>query len=114
MTIPTAKRSSVRDEDEMPEVALSDPRWRALRPRRRGRPNRLTLRALREAVGKTQADLARALRTEQSEISRIERRQNVELDTLRRFAAALGAECEVTFYFPQTGHRIGIADPPKR
>jgi DNA-binding XRE family transcriptional regulator len=113
MRMPTAKRRAgqVDDGDAMPEVDLSDARWRAVR-RRRERPSRLTLRAMREALGKTQADVARALKTEQSEISRIERRHNVELETLRRFAEALGARCEVTFYFPETGHRIGVADPP--
>jgi hypothetical protein len=72
---------------------------------------RMTLRGIREAAGKTQAAVAAALETEQSEISRIEKREDVRLSTLRRYAAALGAECEVAFVFRKTGHRIVVADP---
>jgi transcriptional regulator with XRE-family HTH domain len=71
----------------------------------------MSLRAVREAVQKTQAEVAAALGTEQGEISRIERREDVRLSTLRRYAAAVGAECEVVFVFAKTGQRITLADP---
>lgn len=95
---------------DIPELDLTKAKILRRGPRA-DRPLKLTLRALREAAGKTQGDVARALETDQSEISRIERRGNVELTTLRRFAAALGAQCEVTFVFP-AGHRIVVATPP--
>jgi DNA-binding XRE family transcriptional regulator len=99
-------------DEDMPEVDLRDPRSKVLgRGLRAGRPAHLTLRGLRESVGKTQAELAQALGIEQSEVSRIERRRNVELVTLRRFAEALGARCEVAFVFRKTGHRIFVAEP---
>jgi DNA-binding XRE family transcriptional regulator len=72
---------------------------------------RLPLRAVREAMHKTQVELAAALGLEQGDVSRVERREDVKLSTLRRYAEALGAQCEVVFVFPKTGHRITIADP---
>lgn len=93
-----------------PEIDLSRAKVVGRGPRP-NRPTRLTLRALREAAGKTQAEVAGALETEQSEVSRIERRRNVEIATLRKFAEALGATCEIAFVFPKTGHRIVVADP---
>jgi predicted transcriptional regulator len=72
---------------------------------------RITLRGMREAQGKTQTEIARALETDQGEISRIEGRADVKLSTLRKYAAAIGAKCEVAFVFSKTGHRIIVADP---
>jgi transcriptional regulator with XRE-family HTH domain len=66
---------------------------------------------VREATYKTQVDVALALGTDQGEVSRIERREDVRLSALRRYAEALGAQCEVVFVCPKTGHRITIAEP---
>lgn len=74
-------------------------------------PVRLTLRAIREGAGKTQAEIARALESDHGEVSRLERRSDMLLSTLRKYAAALGATCEVTLVFPEKGHRIVVADP---
>ena len=79
-------------------------------PVSRTRP-RLSLRAMREEAHKTQAEVAAALGTEQGEISRVERREDVRLSTLRRYAEAIGAECEVVFVFAKTGRAITLADP---
>lgn len=70
---------------------------------------RLPLRGVREAMHRTQADVAAAAGVDQAEISRIERRGDVRLSTMRKYAGALGAECEVVFVFPKTKHRITIA-----
>jgi hypothetical protein len=96
--------------DDTPEIDLSKARvlGRGLHAKR---GVRLPLRVMREAAHKTQADVARVLDTDQSEISRIERRPDVMLSTLRKYAHAIGAECEVAFLFPKTGHRILLADP---
>jgi transcriptional regulator with XRE-family HTH domain len=61
-------------------------------------------------MGKTQGELAEALGTDQGEVSRIERRSDVLTSTLRRYAEAIGARCEVAFVFPG-GRRVLIADP---
>lgn len=71
---------------------------------------RVSLRTVREARGLTQGELAKALETDQGEVSRIERRPDIMLSTLRRYAAALGTVCEVAFVFPN-GRRVLIADP---
>jgi DNA-binding XRE family transcriptional regulator len=82
---------------------------RVTRPRKGSES--VSLRTVREAMGKTQAEIARALETDQGEVSRIERRPDVMLSTLRKYAAALGAECEITFVFRKTGQRVRIAEP---
>lgn len=95
---------------EIPELDVK----RAKVVRRGPKPGRtltLSLRAMREAAGKTQAEVGAALESDQAEVSRLERRTDIMLSTLRKYAAALGAECEVAFIFPKTGHRIVVADP---
>jgi transcriptional regulator with XRE-family HTH domain len=69
------------------------------------------LRTVREALGKTQAEVASALGTDQGEVSRIERRPDLLLSTLHRYAEALGGTCEVAFVLPN-GHRVLVAVPP--
>lgn len=53
------------------------------------------LRAIREIAGKTQVEAAKLLETTQSELSRMERRDDHRLSTLRHFVEALGGELEV-------------------
>jgi hypothetical protein len=53
------------------------------------------LRAVREIAGKTQTEAAKLLETTQSELSRLERREDHKLSTLRRFVEAMGGELEV-------------------
>jgi DNA-binding XRE family transcriptional regulator len=102
-------RASKGHTTETPEVNVMRARvlGRGLRAGKGGLP----LRAVREAMHKTQVEVATAIGTEQGEISRIEHREDVRLSTLRRYAEAIGAQCEVVFVFPKTGHRITIADP---
>lgn len=56
------------------------------------------LKELRKAAGKTQAEVAAALRVSQSRVSQIENGDlgAMELDTLRAYAEALGGRVEVT------------------
>jgi hypothetical protein len=56
---------------------------------------RLTLQTLRVALGKTQADVARAAEMEQGDVSRLEARDDMKLSTLARYAAAIGGKLEV-------------------
>jgi len=67
----------------------------------------MPLRALREAAGKTQAKISHALGKDPAEISRLERRTNIKTDTLRSYAKAVGATCEIAFV-SKRGHRIVI------
>ena len=53
------------------------------------------LRALRETLGLTQQDVAAAAGMQQSEVSRLERRGDYHVSTLRRIVAALGGKLEI-------------------
>jgi DNA-binding XRE family transcriptional regulator len=87
------------------------PTRRVTRPKK-GR-ERVTLRAFREAMGKTQVDVAEALEIDQGEVSRIERRPDLMLSTLRRYASALDAACEITFVLSDGRHvLIAEVEPP--
>jgi hypothetical protein len=54
------------------------------------------LAELRQAVGVTQVEAAEAAEMTQSELSRLERRPDHLVSTLRRYVESLGGELEVT------------------
>ena len=58
-----------------------------------------TLRQLRNALNRTQTDLAARLGTSQAEVSRLERRKDMYLSSLGRYVAALGGRLEVRAVF---------------
>ena len=62
-----------------------------------------TLRRLREARSLTQSTLAELLEMDQSEISRLERRSDMLLSTLKRFVKATGGEMHVIVTYPDGG-----------
>ena len=66
----------------------------------------LNLRAVRELTGKTQVDLAEALKMTQSELSKSERRDDHLLSTLRRYVEALGGRLEVLAVFDDKQVRL--------
>lgn len=100
-----ATKRTDSDDLDSPEVDLA--RARVLRRGPAGK--RVSLRTLREALGKTQSELAEKLDMTQSEVSRLEARDDVLLSTLARYAAALGGTLETTVVLPKTGHRIRLA-----
>ncbi len=55
----------------------------------------MDLRALREAAGLTQEELAQRVAITQSQLSKLERREDFRLSTLRRYVAALGGQLEI-------------------
>ena len=57
----------------------------------------VTLAALRHDLGLTQAQVARRLGMTQSDVSKLERRENARLSTLQAYARALGGRLLVTF-----------------
>lgn len=62
----------------------------------------MTLRAIREAVGKTQMATANESTMDQADISRLENRSSLDdtqIATLRRYLAALGGELELVARF---------------
>lgn len=53
------------------------------------------LRALREAAGLTQEDVAERLRLDQSQVSRVERQGDTRVSILKRYVEALGGEMKI-------------------
>lgn len=86
-----------------------DKMLKALPPRRRAKiaarkqeilAEEKTLRELRRARALTQLNLARRLGIKQDGISRIERRSDLLLSTLRQYVAAMGGELQLVARFP--------------
>jgi transcriptional regulator with XRE-family HTH domain len=69
----------------------------------------LALAEIRERRGLTQVDVARVMQTSQANVSKLERREELYLSTLRDFVEALGGELELTAVFAED--RIAIARP---
>jgi predicted transcriptional regulator len=59
-----------------------------------------TLRHLREKLGLSQSELAARMDVQQPAISKLERRQNLELNTLRSVVNALGGTIEIIVRVP--------------
>jgi DNA-binding XRE family transcriptional regulator len=91
------------------DLDLSNPKLKRVVRRNKG-TERLTLRALREGMGKTQADVAPVMGIDQGEVSRLERRSDFLVSTLRKYASACGCRLELVFVL-EDGRRVPIADP---
>lgn len=59
-----------------------------------------TLQQLREAQNHSQEELAQKLGVQQSAVSKIERRTDLYLSTLRKYVEAVGGKLKVTAEFP--------------
>jgi predicted transcriptional regulator len=68
----------------------------------------MDLRALREAVGLTQGELAQRVEITQSQLSKMERREDHRISTLRRYVEALGGSLEICAVI--NGKRIKLAE----
>lgn len=95
-----------QDWAEVASADLADPTFRALvdeieADQTWAREYSATLAGLRKALRITQADVAQRLGASQSEVSRIERRDDVLVSTLRGFVRALGADLELVARFPR-------------
>jgi DNA-binding transcriptional regulator YiaG len=67
------------------------------------RGRQATLRRLREARALTQSAMADLLDMDQSEVSRLERRGDMLLSTLKRFVEATGGEVHIIVDYPDGG-----------
>jgi DNA-binding transcriptional regulator YiaG len=68
----------------------------------------MDLRALREAAGLTQGELAERVEITQSQLSKLERREDHRISTLRRYVEALGGSLEICAII--NGKRIKLAE----
>lgn len=91
------------------------PLWRAYLDRARARSQgpvvgegpSVSLAALRRAVGATQVEIAGRLGISQSDLSKLERRADMRLSTLRSFVESLGGHLTVIVELPGAGrHRL--------
>lgn len=117
-TIPTdnakAANATISDE-EWAQADGAHERFKALletKPRAKARydavlaeinSRQATLRRLREARALTQSTVAELLDMDQSEVSRLERRSDMLLSTLKRFVQATGGELHVVVQYPDGG-----------
>ena len=69
----------------------------------------MDLRAIRELLGVTQDDLANLANMTQPEVSRMERRADHKLSTLKRIVESLGGELEVLATFGDKRVRLHAA-----
>lgn len=66
----------------------------------------MELNDVRRARNITQEELADRLGTRQSNVSKLERRRDVRLSTLRDVIEAMGGELQVIAHFPDADYRI--------
>ncbi len=79
----------------------------------------LTLQDLRKAQKLTQQQMAKALNISQDSISRLEKRSDMMLSTMRSYIEAMGGSLELVVSFPKRGSVIiksieDVAPAPKK
>ena len=76
-----------------------------------------TLKDMREAFAHTQVELAQSLGVGQDTISRIERRSDMLLSTLRHYVEAMGGQLELVARFPNRSplviERLAVDTPAR-
>ena len=71
----------------------------------------MPLAELRQAQAMTQTTLAELLETTQGEVSKIERRADMYVSTLRRYVEAMGGRLDIVARFPEGDVRITQFQP---
>lgn len=71
----------------------------------------MQLQELRKARNVTQVDLARAMNVEQAAISKLERRDDMYVSTLRAYIEALGGELKLVASFPDADIQVHRLEP---
>jgi len=90
------------------KVKLSAAARAKVADRARAEIEELTLQGLRQGLDRTQADMGEALEMSQSQLSRLESRNDHLTSTLRRYVEALGGELEITAVIG--GRRVKLRD----
>lgn len=74
----------------------------------------LQLAELRQSRAKTQVEVAQAMDTHQAAISKLERRDDMYLSTLREYVEALGGELKLVASFPDAEIPIRATPAPTK
>ena|SRR5438034_9913802 len=91
-----------RNFRELEEKMRPESRARA-RQKAQSMIRKMPLEELRAARALTQEQLAKILNTNQSAVSKLERRADMYLSTLRTFIRAMGGDLEIRAVFPDGG-----------
>jgi hypothetical protein len=97
-----------RNWKSLKDSKLSPEALARVRARAKAELEELTLKALRQDLDLTQVEVSRTASMTQSELSRLESRNDHLTSTLRRYVEALGGELEVTAVFGD--RRVKITD----
>lgn len=100
------KFRSIREE-------MAPERQERIRKRTRELLAELPLQELRQARALSQEELAEVLGLNQATISKLERRTDMYLSSLRRFVEAMGGELEIIASFPEGKVRIQLFEDLK-
>lgn len=71
----------------------------------------MQLQELRKARQATQAEVAKALCVEQAAVSKLERREDMYVSTLREYVKALGGELKLVASFPDVDIQVHPFEP---
>jgi predicted XRE-type DNA-binding protein len=71
---------------------------------------RMTLDELRKDRKMTQGKVAIAMKMEQSEVSRLEKRSEFNFGTLRNYVSALGGHIEIRAVFPDKDVELALSE----
>ena len=66
----------------------------------------MQLQALRKSRNVTQVDVAKVMKVEQTVVSKLERREDMYVSTLRDYVKALGGELKLVASFPDAGIQV--------
>jgi hypothetical protein len=85
---------------------IGDKRVKEIRAKVEREIEELNLRDVRKLAGKTQTAVAKAASVAQGELSRLERRRDHRVSTLRKYVEALGGELQVVAQFGNRSVRL--------
>lgn len=71
----------------------------------------MQLQALRKSRNVTQVEVAKAMCVEQAAVSRLERRDDMYVSTLREYVKALGGELKLVASFPDADIQVHPYEP---
>lgn len=73
----------------------------------------MQLQELRKARQVTQVELAKAMNVEQAAVSKLERREDMYVSTLRQYVKALGGELKLVASFPDADIQVHPFEPAR-